>query len=331
MSAELLMAMFGLLIVSLWFAFVLLASPVLYDHKRNNPTSFSVNQEQKMESREARVSVHLNGGLGNQLFQIAAAYAYGQQHHKRFVLNHQLDKLNEQGQVPRRTYFQTLARFVAHDTVPLSGDTYVEPRFNYDAIPPSLGDLMLQGYFQSEKYFQPWRGELRALLRQSREGLTYERLVPDEPDSAWVSVHVRRTDYVNHGMHSNQTGVYYAKAHEVLKQLRPSVRTWHLMVFSDDVAWCRSHVSEWFDADTKVWFMSDMIRFTSDTSRWTTEELELWMMGECPDKIIANSSFSWWGSFLSTVEGYTVAPRRWFDSQIKEWSDVYRDSWFIVE
>lgn len=330
MSAEILMTTIGLLIVSLWFAFVLLASPALYDHQ-GKPSFSSSDNEQKMQSLDARVSVQLNGGLGNQLFQLATAYAYGKQHQKRFVLDHQLAKLNEQGQVPRRTYFQTLAQFVNHDATPLAGATYVEPRFNYDAIPDFAGDVMLQGYFQSEKYVQPWGDDLRQLLRQSREGLTYEKLVPDEPDSAWVSVHVRRTDYVNHGMHANQTGVYYAKAHELLKQLRPSVRLWHVMVFSDDIEWCRTHVLSWFASDTKVWFMPDIVRFTSDTSRLTNEELELWMMGECADKIIANSSFSWWGSFLSTVEGYTVAPRRWFDSQIKEWNDVYRDSWFTVE
>ena len=38
---------------------------------------------------------------------------------------------------------------------------------------------------------------------------------------------------------------------------------------------------------------------------------DLYLMSQCSDFIIANSSFSWWGAWLAN-KGEVIAPKKWF-------------------
>jgi hypothetical protein len=153
--------------------------------------------------------------------------------------------------------------------------------------------VTLQGYFQSEKYFKNIENEIR-------EDFTFKNEVA-KPCKEMISsvenpiaLHIRRTDYLtNSENHFNLPLEYYDAA---LKQF-DSDR--NVIVFSDDPKWCQEQ--ELFSDD----------RFM--ISENTDNRVDLCLMTLCNDFIIANSSFSWWGAWLSQNKNKKViAPVQWF-------------------
>jgi hypothetical protein len=60
--------------------------------------------------------------------------------------------------------------------------------------------------------------------------------------------------------------------------------------------------------------------------------LDMCLMTKCEYHIIANSSFSWWGSWLSNSKK-TIAPKSWFGpspNMPKNWNDIYAEEWNII-
>lgn len=152
-----------------------------------------------------------------------------------------------------------------------------EPTFNYTPInAPSHTDL--RGYFQSEKYFDE---------RHVRHIFTFKE--PMQRHDKCV-VHLRRGDYVTlRDYFAELPRQYYNNA---LQELKPT----EIIVISDDIPFAR----KFFDGITQNFFDGDEI-----------ESLKL--MQSAKQIVMANSSFSWWGAWLSQAE--VVAPAQWFVSR----------------
>jgi hypothetical protein len=88
-------------------------------------------------------------------------------------------------------------------------------------------------------------------------------------------------------------------------------------VFSDDINWC---IENFTNPNLKINFINSGSPY-----------VDLYLMTQCEGHIIANSSFSWWGSWLSTGSKKTIAPSNWFGPQInKDTSDIYCKNWKII-
>jgi hypothetical protein len=117
-----------------------------------------------------------------------------------------------------------------------------------------------------------------------------------------VAIHVRRGDYVNHPFYVDLSQTdYYEKAMAEFPNRK-------FLVFSDDIQWCKDY------------FIGDEYEFNEDN-----EIDALNAMASCTGHIIANSSFSWWGAYLSPHGGKVIAPKAWHPDGIertklpKEW------------
>ena len=89
-----------------------------------------------------------------------------------------------------------------------------------------------------------------------------------------------------------------------------------VIIFSDDTDWCKE----------QTLFESD--RFMVSEGNETS--VDLCLMSMCHYHIIANSSMSWWGSWLANSRR-TVAPKNWFSvDQNMDTSDKYLDKWIKV-
>lgn len=121
----------------------------------------------------------------------------------------------------------------------------------------------------------------------------------------FVSLHVRRGDYVKHPMFEQLWATdYYDRA------MAQFPRDSKFLIFSDDIEWCRR---KW--SGTQFQFS------------WGRNEIEdMNIMAGCQHNIIANSSFSWWGAYLNpNPNKIVVYPKAWHTDGIvrvgfpKEW------------
>lgn len=144
-------------------------------------------------------------------------------------------------------------------------------------------------YLQDEKYFAPYKDELRAIFGEGVEPVDM------------VSVHVRRTDYVNNPFYQDLMETNY---YELATDLFPGEK---FLVFSDDVEWCKEQP-----------LFKDCV-----FSEGNDELADLKLMAGCKAHIIANSSYSFWAAYISGNK--TVCPQNWFTDNITRIS--LPDSW----
>ena len=248
--------------------------------------------------------VVLAGGLGNQLFIIACGVAYSARYDKQFQIY-----VKDWDKNKRPLYFDTiLCRFKSYmtDQLPLDIIVYKEPFFQYQAIPYISGDILLDGYFQSDKYFI----DLIDPFTIVDLSMVYIKI-------KWagtpVILHVRRSDYLHQTeYHPTQSVDYYSHAIKIMKQ---KIKDPYFLMISDDISFL-----------SNIHFENGDMRQIVDMSDIQCIKL----MAMCKHFIITNSTFSWWGSTLANAS-YVIAPKIWFGEKgPKIWHDVYRKGWVII-
>lgn len=211
------------------------------------------------------------GRLGNQLFQIASTIGIAKKLGYGYIFPKWPFASKFKNQIPqvpygspnhRTTYFQ--GGNVHYHDVMVSDDT------------------CLNGYFQSEKFFSKYSGEIKELFSPSDEVLKsaskYDQIFKDNDT---VSLHIRRGDYIKAGWFPGLE--YYQQAMELF----PS--TFMFLVFSDDPDWCKTNLR----IKNCLYVMED-------------EVTSIHLMGKCDHNIISNSSFSWWGAWLGEKTGKRI-------------------------
>jgi tellurite resistance-related uncharacterized protein len=183
------------------------------------------------------------------------------------------------------------------------------------------GSLFLDGWWQSELYFRDYRDQIISDLNfrelpddQNRQSL--EQIRGGEA----VCIHVRRGDYVSDPYILKNIGVcgleYYRAAIETMAQ---RVKSPTYFIFSDDPQWTRENLPV---PEPRVF-----ISHNCGTKDW--EDLRL--LSACRHFIIANSTFSWWGAWLSAHPGKAViAPSRWFAKPELSARDLIPESWIRI-
>ena len=286
------------------------------------------------------ISVRLEGGLGNQMFQYACGRALALRTGHELVLDTRA--FEQQGQnTPRHFSLSvfTLAARVATTAdlaeniswldraraklglrAPSALHTIREPHFHFapDLFPAQFQRLALAGYWQSEKYFSDHAAAIRQdfTLRPERVARLDAALLERMQSTHSVSLHIRRGDYVANAATHQYHGVcsldYYRHA---AAQLAEQLRTPEFFVFTDDPAWARENLQ----LDFPQHLVSD--------GRWQDFE-ELTLMSRCRHHIIANSSFSWWGAWLNPRPDKIVcAPKVWFKNSPNDTRDLVPAAW----
>jgi hypothetical protein len=226
------------------------------------------------------LTIHLQGGLGNQLFQVAAAETIARQTNRRLVLPPCRPTHHSS-----QDYFTTILSDFAHLRGDLGGCTVVrEPSFTYREWTLPDGPVSLDGYFQNSRY----------VSETFRDRLVCPDGIPESPGAF---LHLRGGDYVNHPFHDVKLDAYYQNA---IKEFPPDT---HFFVFTNDLAYAKT---------------SRVLQTVSHTIVEEPDEVRaLWRMSRCrAGGLCANSTFSWWGAYLNP-QRTLVLPPRWFnDSSI---------------
>lgn len=279
------------------------------------------------------IRIQLVGGLGNQMFQYAAARALAEQHATSVVLDLTWFSQPFDSNTTPRFYElncfdldASVQKFTGTITERLRGKLhsyshYNEPHFHFDPKFHTQPDMtVLAGYFQSEKYFVKYRPQLLEAFawQQAPAGKNKQLLAQIAADSASVSIHVRRGDYVANkqaaAFHGAKTLKYYQAG---LAYIKKQVSKPTLYVFSDDPDWCRTHLK-----------FAEQTHYISHNTQGS-EDMRL--MKACRHNIIANSSFSWWGAWLNeNPDKLVVGPKAWFAHTQSNTKDVIPAAWHSV-
>jgi hypothetical protein len=258
------------------------------------------------------ITIALQGGLGNQMFQYALGVAL--ENRGRSVQYHTHRLAIGGGERPHRRgmpdygldgYFTTVK--VGQPKEPLF-DT--EGKIHYDERVWSFASGTMSGFWQSEKYFHgvehllssafmPKAAATRATLDLC-EGIL-------DPDT--VAVQVRRGDYLakaSEGFHGVMTRDYFLRGIELTGKK-------NVYIFTDDTSWCEENLP-----GTVV---------NTGSRHW-----DIQLMSECNSIVVSNSTFGWWGAWLGDQRGHkpgrvVVAPRKWFLTSEIDYSDVVPERW----
>lgn len=248
------------------------------------------------------------GRLGNQMFQYSALVAIAKKHGLDFSLcNSNLD-LYKCFQIPTKISSYYNPDFIGtHNLKSRSISNYrtifcesnedfnlvLDTKFDYNFFNTNHDNKSIVGFFQNYKYFENVEDELYKIFTFNKQYSKISEYYYREifSDTKTIALHIRRTDYLDSSVLNNLTLDYYENA---LKRFDSSLP---VLVFSDDTDWCESQS-----------IFSDE-RFTIIKSNNTY--IDLCLMSLCDYHIIANSSFSWWGSWLARSKK-TICPRNWF-------------------
>uniref|UniRef100_UPI0040489EC1 alpha-1,2-fucosyltransferase n=1 Tax=Algoriphagus sp. TaxID=1872435 RepID=UPI0040489EC1 len=291
------------------------------------------------------IIVKLMGGLGNQLFQYAAA--------KNLAKNNQTELLIDvesgfEGDPYKRSF--ALSNFCIQskvadpeminlhirkskiikylitklfDLYPIGRFKYLNEAFyHYDSRIANFitsNDIYLEGYFHSERYFNLISSEIRTEfeLKHPADSINSKYLAQIERSES-VAVHVRKyndalVNNVNQ-MYGSCTTEYYRKA---IKHVHEKIHNPFFFVFSDDIEWTKKNII----VDT------DKVEYISHNDLDKGHE-DIRLMKACKHNIIANSSFSWWGAWLNkNPNKIVIAPERWLESEIFDFKDVVPPNW----
>jgi hypothetical protein len=291
------------------------------------------------------IGVFVCCGLGNQMFQYAAARALALRHRTEVVLDlsafsapHDFEtersfELNHLAiEVAPNRPFSSLGFLLARRPQAvlrrLSGwNTVREQELGrFETRFASLSDdIYLFGYWQSWRYFDSIQANIREEFTPRNSLSPKSRELAERVRSAnSLSLHVRRGDYVSSTATNAFHGVlevdFYTRAVRHVQRRNPHLE---VFVFSDDIDWCKRELSHLGLPMTLV-----------DVNRGANSWQDMFLMAECRHCVIANSSFSWWGAWLGDGQNrpdrMVVAPRRWFAGEDVEMADRCPPHWIVM-
>jgi hypothetical protein len=281
------------------------------------------------------------GGLGNQVFQYAAASAafFNSMENgelfftnspvallegKMKIKNLQIKNVKISSNLIINYFFVPLILrypFLFTWKFPLTNFSIlsIERNLSFDSNIFKRNAFFYLGYFQSEKYFLKHRkrivDNLRSLNSKSGEVKSFEHLIRSFSVSA--ALHVRRGDYISNEnankIHGFSGLEYYLRSIKFLKKNHTGIK---FFIFSDDIRWCKNYFT-----GSNFIFIESAKLIDAD---------EIYLMSICNHNIISNSSFSWWGGWLNENKKKTViAPKKWFsdDSIEKHAGDIVPEEW----
>jgi hypothetical protein len=292
------------------------------------------------------VIAQITGGLGNQLFQYAAAKSLSLHHNVPLSLEvssfyrkelpelevpRDFELFNFTGITEKIISVEELSSLIdlkKTNVLPkmiipaYRKDIYTEPYYHFDKnFFKSKKKVFLKGGWQSEKYFKSHENEIRNNLHL-KDALV-ERVLEKANTlkiETSVAVHIRRGDYLRKKIIYEWHGVmdkeYYTKAFELLKSKTNASKAYY---FTDDVDWVSENLLPLFDGE--------IISGNITKSHYE----DLYLMSQCKHNIIANSSFSWWGAWLNGhKDKIVIAPKKWFGNGPKDTQDIIPEGWHKV-
>lgn len=290
------------------------------------------------------IIIKLAGGLGNQLFQYAVGRKLSLQNKtilkfdtseyktindRRYSLQYFniVENIASRGEINE---FKKYSRFpwkLVDKSRPLVKKKFINQTsegklyFHFNPLITELKDnKYLEGYWQSEKYFKDIENIIRSeVVLKTTYRITDSDLINEIIKTNSISIHIRRGDYVNDPktktIHGNLPLNYYRQA---ISLIASKITSPSFIIFSDDPDWTKNN----FNFIRPVVFISDY---------GYKDYQELILLSLCHYHIIANSSFSWWGAWLSAYpDKIVITPKAWLNDKQYNTQDIIPENWLKI-
>ncbi len=247
----------------------------------------------------SKLGKQYRGNLGNQMFQIASTIGIAEKYgHNYFFPSWQYSK-----------YFEYQMPVADKDD---SFKIIKEEKFNYYERDLREGNYDLDGWLQSEKYFE--QSKIKEIYKFKKE--FSEELIKKHQSlflKKTILISVRRGNFVNNPYFFQLSFKYYFLA--IIKNF-PDWEERNLVFTSDDIGYCKYH----FSFLKNVFFLNNLSAM---------EQMALGI--QCDDFVISNSTFSWWMAWLGEKEkSKIIRPIKCFRGEFgkkNDDSDYYSSRW----
>lgn len=293
----------------------------------------------------------ISSGLGNQLFQ----YAFGiyiskinKTEHKVDISGYKdvapdpklgiricgldhfnitskyatVDDLREFNFLVHNRFFRRLIRFYSLKNNYYKRKYIIEPENNYFHFDPKVleyrqeGNVYIEGYWQSEKYFKGVEDIVRKELTfKNKPNKINSETIKQIESSNSICIHIRHGDNVNMENGVLPLDYYYRAVDKISERVTNPV----FYIFSDDPDWVKENLK-----------LEHSTVYVSHNDAENCHE-DLRLMTHCKHHIIGNSTFSWWGAWLGKKENQIVfSPRSNHSYQDLPSSDHIPEEWNFI-
>jgi hypothetical protein len=268
------------------------------------------------------LSPNLSDGLGNRLFQVAAAQAAAIKYNRPLVFF--LPRCHKASHCSAATLFKLFPSVPIMEVGTTQWTEISEQAFaTYEPLPPTIpvGPIVLKGFRQSPKYFSTDLEiplDFEAALGKERMKALHLRWISNSRSSGKTAfLHIRLGDYRILPHHQLNLESYWVESLSRLGKKSP-----RLLVFSDE--------------PSQAIIMAPFFKQFGLRSVEVVEDCDpiesLYLMSLCDGgAVCANSTFSWWGAYLSKTRRDRVSqifmPSRWGEGLVAP--DIYPE-WATV-
>jgi hypothetical protein len=252
------------------------------------------------------------GRIGNQMFQVAHAYAQALAHNRQFVA-----PLNDTSVHEYVTNIFRDINFSLDNTSNLQNIERVETTFSFSKSYPAIDKpTVFHGFCQSEKFFYEHKDVIKKLFSPTQDFI--DRCIAKYPQllsGNVTAINIRRGDYLLPEQCNNHPVV---TKEYIFKALEHIPNSSHIFIVSDDLPWCKEN----------------LILPNSTFVDYITWEA-MWLLSLCKNFIMSNSTFSWWGAYLGEKsDSIVVVPSTWFGPGVHGRghfeTDIYKENWIQV-
>ena len=254
------------------------------------------------------ITCHLRGRTGNMMFEIAHAYAKSLEYNRQFVVPSSESSSNHlEKNLFRKLDFNIKSSEQNSNAIAVNGDFHFQDLKPLENVP-----TIFRGFYQTEKYFIKYNEVIKDLFSPTLEFIN--KALNDFPflnDSSVGAINVRRGDYLTQPRRHPVVSIEYIN--EAYKKLPHCDK---IIVLSDDIEWCKENIK-----------LPNLV-FVENYRDCDA----LWLLSLCDHFIISNSTFSWWGAYLSRTENkIVISPDTWFGPDVLEDpKDIWCKDWIKI-